>query len=59
MTETTQRIETARQSQPLSELRRKAEKARSRSNIWTQEEIDLAEVEAAEMAAFFGEGVMK
>lgn len=35
-------IEAARQRQPESELRRKALKARCRSNLWTQEEIDLA-----------------
>jgi hypothetical protein len=42
-------IELHRQSQPIEELRRKAEKARCKSNIWTQEELDLADVEADEL----------
>lgn len=43
------RIELYRQSQPIAELQRKADKAVCKSNIWTQEELDLADVEANEL----------
>jgi hypothetical protein len=46
-------IELYRQDQPIEELRRKAEKARCRSNLWTQEELDLADKEAAELYRYF------
>jgi hypothetical protein len=43
------RIELYRLDQPIEELRRKAEKARRRDNIWTQEELDWADAEASEL----------
>jgi hypothetical protein len=43
------RIELYRLDQPIEELRRKAEKARCKSNLWTQEELDLADAEASEL----------
>lgn len=39
--------------QHVNELRRKANKARNRANLWTQEELDLAKREGKQMAAFF------
>jgi hypothetical protein len=41
-----------RQSQPIEELRRKAAKA-MRPGWWTQEDIDLAKAETAEMVEWF------
>jgi hypothetical protein len=46
------RIAAYRRKQPIEELKRKADKAICKSNLWTQEELDLAKVEAAEMAAW-------
>ena len=48
-----ERIASYRQGQPLAELRRKAEKAVCRSNLWTQEELDLADAEATDLAKNF------
>lgn len=45
-------IRERRLAQPLEELRRKQKKARRRG-IWTQEDIDYAEMEAEEMVKFF------
>jgi hypothetical protein len=39
--------------QPTEELERKANKARERSNLFTQEEIDLAQRKAEIMSAMF------
>lgn len=47
------KIRAARLKQPKAELERKADKARSRSNIWAQEELDAASVEAEEMVKWF------
>lgn len=47
-------IREARLRQPLAELTRKANKARGRINLYSQEEIDLAEVEARELVAWLG-----
>jgi len=48
------RIDRSRQSQPISELRRKEAKAwRPKGKIWTVEEIDLAGAEAKVMMAKF------
>jgi hypothetical protein len=44
-----ERIDSYRKSQPIQELRRKARKAYRKQNIWTEEERDLAYVEADEM----------
>lgn len=49
------RIEQYRIAQPIEELQRKAEKAKRRSGLWTQEELDIAGVEARIMAAWFRE----
>jgi hypothetical protein len=50
------RLACARQAQSLPELERKAKKATRRQNIWTQEELDLAEGRAAALApVWFGE----
>jgi hypothetical protein len=47
-------IDCHRKVQPLAELKRKADKAwRRKSNLWTQEELDEAEVRAREMEMFF------
>lgn len=48
-----ERIAEYRRRQPIAELRRKAEKACERANLWSQEELDLANAEAKEMADFF------
>ena len=40
--------------QPLEELQRKANKAKRRQDIWTQEEIDAAKKEAEEMRRILG-----
>jgi len=40
-----------RQSQPIEELQRKAAKA-ARPGWWTQEDLDLAKANAAEMMKF-------
>lgn len=47
-------IAACRARQPLAELRRKANKARNRANIWTIEELDLAAAEARRMADALG-----
>lgn len=54
MVERKQRIAVLRQKQPLAELERKAEKARMRSNLWSQEELDLGIAKANEMREAFG-----
>lgn len=40
-----------RRLQPLSELERKAKKARTRANLYTQEELDLGASRGMEIAA--------
>lgn len=50
-----EKIRRARLAQPLNELRRKANIACNRANIWSQEELDAANAEAAELAKFFDE----
>jgi hypothetical protein len=40
-----------RRRQPEAELKRKADKARRRQNIWTHEELDYIKVHAARMAS--------
>ena len=45
------RIKESRIKQPISELKRKAEKARERANIWTVEELDYADARARELLA--------
>lgn len=35
-----------RKQQPIAELERKAKKAKCRSNLWTQEELDFAAARA-------------
>jgi hypothetical protein len=47
------RIAEARLNQPLEELVRKATKARTRSNLWQQEELDLAKAKGRALAAAF------
>lgn len=47
------RISDSRQHQPIEELRRKADKAINRANLWTQEEIDFAFARAREMGEYF------
>jgi len=47
------KIDKARRSQPIQELKRKAKKACRRQNIWTEEEIDLADAEAREIMKRF------
>lgn len=42
------RIEQARQAQPIAELQRKADKARSKG-YWTQEDLDYANARAEEL----------
>lgn len=44
-------LKSNRRAQPLDELRRKAAKAKTRSNIHTQEELDLAVAEAITLIA--------
>lgn len=44
-----ERISELRQSCPIEELRRKAKKARCKTNIWTCEEMDLSIVEGSNM----------
>ena len=51
---TAERLERIRQfrlKQPQAELDRKADKARDRAKLWTQEEIDAADKEAARFLA--------
>lgn len=48
------RIEESRRKQSLSELQRKAKKARRRDHIWTAEELDAAHAEAKELSKLFG-----
>lgn len=48
-----EKIMQARLRQPLPELDRKARKACTRSNVWTQEEIDAAKTWAKEAANWF------
>jgi len=45
----------ARQAQPIEELRRKADKACRRANIWTVEELDYAKAHGRLMAASLAE----
>lgn len=40
----------ARRRQPEAELKRKADKARRRQNIWTAEELDLVHVQSVALA---------
>lgn len=47
------RIREFRLKQSQEELDRKADKARERSNLWTQEELDAADKKAAEWAKYF------
>jgi hypothetical protein len=47
------RIEKYRRNQSIHELKRKAKKAFRRQNIWTDEEIDLADAEAREIMKRF------
>jgi hypothetical protein len=53
MREREERIAEFRRKQPIEELRRKANLATDRFNLWSQEELDLADAEARELAAFF------
>lgn len=46
------RIREYRLRQPITELQRKADKSRDRARLWTQEELDASEVEAAELCRF-------
>lgn len=48
-----ERIREFRLRQPQEELDRKADKARERSNLWTQEELDAADKKATALAAYF------
>jgi len=48
-----ERIRRARLRQPRAELERKAAKATERANLYSQEEIDLADAEASELADWF------
>lgn len=48
------RIELYRRDQPIEELRRKADKARCKSNLWTMEELDLADAVAQKWKDHFG-----
>lgn len=52
-----QRITEIRQTQSMHELQRKAVKAISKSNLWTQEEIDYAHARALKWASFFNQEV--
>ena len=45
-------IREAREQQPVSELKRKADKAQRRQNIWTQEDMDWAKAKADEMSSW-------
>lgn len=45
-------ISSIRRQQPITELKRKADKAKRRA-IWTREDLDLADAEAVELIAFF------
>jgi len=51
--ERAERIREARLHQPIEELKRKADKSRERANLYSQEEIDLADAEARELVAYF------
>lgn len=42
-------IEEARLRQSSDELQRKADKARNRARLWTQEELDMARVQSREL----------
>lgn len=48
-----ERIRQYRLKQPQAELDRKADKARERANLWTQEELDAADRQAREWIEFF------
>jgi hypothetical protein len=49
-----QRIAEARLRQPIEELDRKAAKAATRARLWTQEELDCADVRARALWKSFG-----
>lgn len=46
-------IREKRLKQPVEELLRKAVKSRERANLFTQEELDYADVEAKELYEYF------
>jgi hypothetical protein len=50
-TDRQERIKKARQAQPRQELHRKAEKARNRANLYSQEELDYAAARAKFIAS--------
>lgn len=43
------RIAEYRQSQPIDLLRQRADMARTKSRLWTQEELDVAVIESRQM----------
>jgi hypothetical protein len=49
-----ERIDKYRKSQSVEELKRKRDKAWRRQGLWTQEDIDYAEVSAREILKKFG-----
>ena len=49
-----EKIREFRLKQPLDELERKADKARERSKLWSQEELDAATAQARDFTKWLG-----